>query len=297
MAITANIIHVKDYVSKSNLPVCDYVINPYVGCPHGCKYCYATFMKRFSGHREEWGKFIDIKQCDQPLRARRLSGKKVLMSSVTDAYNPFEKKYQVTRQILTQLQPLDCSLGITTKSRLVLRDLDLLKQCRAVEVSISINTLDEGFKNDMDSASSIRARLQTLKTLHEQGIRAILFISPIFPGITDVPAIIEASRAYIDEYWLENLNLRGDYQPKILAYIAQKYPHLVGLYDEIYRRKNTDYWWHLSNELEDYCTRSGVKYVNYFYHEKLVAAKKQAEAERRRAPAGAVRNRHTQELL
>ncbi|MEG0468292.1 MAG: radical SAM protein, partial [Longicatena sp.] len=79
--------NVKDLVSKSNLPTCDFVINPYVGCPHGCKYCYASFMKRFSGHLEEWGTFIDIKQCENPINTKKLEHHSVFLSSVTDCYN------------------------------------------------------------------------------------------------------------------------------------------------------------------------------------------------------------------
>ena len=62
----------KDYLTKSSLPASDYVINPYVGCPHGCKYCYASFMKRFTGHSEAWGTFIDIKRCSSPISKKRL---------------------------------------------------------------------------------------------------------------------------------------------------------------------------------------------------------------------------------
>ena len=64
MEIIEKHIQVNDYLTKSNLPASDYVINPYVGCPHGCKYCYASFMKRFTGHKEDWGTFIDIKQLE-----------------------------------------------------------------------------------------------------------------------------------------------------------------------------------------------------------------------------------------
>ena len=62
---------VKDLVTKSNLPASDYVINPYVGCPHGCRYCYACFMKRFTNHSEAWGSFIDIKRCDKPISKKK----------------------------------------------------------------------------------------------------------------------------------------------------------------------------------------------------------------------------------
>ena len=86
-------------------------------------------------------------------------------------------------------------------------------------VSISINTLNEKFKNDMDNASSIKERLETLKKLHKNGIYTVLFMSPIFPYITEWKEIIEISKEYVDEYWFENLNLRGSYKKEILDYI------------------------------------------------------------------------------
>lgn len=75
--ITEKIIETKDLVTKSNLPASDYVINPYVGCPHACKYCYACFMKRFTKHDEKWGTFIDIKECKKPISKRKLEGKRI----------------------------------------------------------------------------------------------------------------------------------------------------------------------------------------------------------------------------
>src|SRR5699024_2195827 len=119
-------IEVKSYLTKSKLPESDYVINPYVGCPHGCKYCYAEFMKRFTSHNENWGGFLDVKKCDSKINSRILSGKRVFLSSVTDCYNPFERRYGVTRKILEQLIGVDCVINISTKSSLILRDVDLL---------------------------------------------------------------------------------------------------------------------------------------------------------------------------
>lgn len=273
MNICEKHIEVKDYVTKSNLPTSDFVINPYVGCPHACKYCYASFMKRFTGHSEEWGTFIDVKHCDKPISAKRLTNKSVFLSSVTDCYNQFEETYGMTRKILEQLVLIDCELGISTKSKLILRDLDLLKQCKNLKVSMSINTLDEDFKNDMDQASSIAERLSTLKELHRQGIYTILFMSPIFPGITDFKEIIEASSDYIDMFWFENLNLRGSYKAVIFSYIREKYPELLPLYEEIYTKKDRRYWVALSMEIDDFCKKKDVNYINYFYHEELVRAK------------------------
>lgn len=273
MEVLEKIIETKDYVTKSNLPASDFVINPYVGCPHACKYCYACFMKHFTGHDEKWGTFIDIKQCSKAISRKRLTGKSVFMSSVTDCYNPFEKKYGVTRKILEQLVSIDCQLGISTKSSLILRDIDLLKQCKNLTVSLSINTLDENFKNDMDNADSIQKRIDTLKQLHDNGIYTVLFMSPIFPAITDFKAIIEKTQDFVDEYWFENLNLRGEYKHTILSYIFEKYPKLTGLYKDIYIYGKEDYWVTLSQDIEQYCERKKLKYKNYFYHNELVKNK------------------------
>lgn len=267
------IVETNDYVTKSNLPASDYVINPYVGCPHGCKYCYACFMKRFTKHDEEWGTFIDIKQCAKPISKKKLKDKTVFLSSVTDCYNPFEEKYGITRNILQQLVDVDCTLNISTKSALILRDIDLLKQCKNLTVSMSINTLDENFKNDMDNASSIADRLQTLKTLHGNGIYTVLFMSPIFPKITDFREIIKSSHLFVDEYWFENLNLRGSYKTTIMSYIAEKYPEYLDLYETIYVKGEKAYWDNLAVEIEEYCKKHAIKHTNFFYHEKLVKEK------------------------
>ena len=273
MEIIEKIVEVKNYVTKSNLPASDYVINPYVGCPHACQYCYAVFMKRFTGHNEEWGTFIDVKKCDKPINAKQLEGKSVFLSSVTDCYNSFEEKYGVTRKILEQLVSIDCILDISTKSNLILRDIDLLKKCKNLKVAMSVNTLDEEFKDDMDKASSIGDRLDALEKLHKEGIYTLLFMSPMFPKITDFKAIIEKSNAYIDEYWFENLNLRGGYKQKILTYISEKYPQHYETYEKIYLKKDKSYWLELADEINEYCESNDIKFINYFHHQELVKAK------------------------
>lgn len=268
-------INVKDYLTKSSLPASDYVINPYVGCPHGCKYCYASFMKRFTGHTEDWGTFVDVKKCDKKINLKKISKKNVFLSSVTDCYNPLEEEYKITRTILEQLVNSDCYLSISTKSKLILRDIDLLKQIKNLSVSMSINTLNEDFRKDMDNASTIKERLNTLKELHNNGIYTVLFMSPIFPYITEWKKIIEESKDYIDEYWFENLNLRGSYKTYILNYIKEKYPNYYDKYIDIYLKNNQDYWPNLANEINSYCNKNNINYINYFYHDELVKAKKE----------------------
>lgn len=275
MNIIEKEIEVKDYLTKSNLPASDYVINPYVGCPHGCKYCYASFMKRFTGHKEEWGSFIDVKRCTKPISEKKLKGKTVFLASVTDCYNPYDEKYCITQSILKQLMDVECTVSISTKSSLILRDMELLKQLKDISVAVSVNTLDESFKNDMDNASSIEARMNTLKVLHQNGIHTVLFMSPIFPAITEYKEIIEKSRLFVDEYWFENLNLRGEYKAWILRYVNEKYPQYADLYKQIYVDGNKSYWNELAEEIEVYCTERDIMHTNFFYHEQLVAKKKE----------------------
>ncbi len=267
-------IKTNDYLTKSNLPASDYVINPYIGCTHGCKYCYASFMKRFTGHKEDWGDFVDIKLCDKKINLNKISKKSVFLSSVTDCYNQLEEKYKLTRHILEQLVNSDCYLSISTKSKLILRDIDILKRIKNLSVSISINTLDEKFRCDMDNASTITERLDTLKKLHDNGIHTVLFMSPIFPYITEWKEIIEKSKNYVDEYWFENLNLRGQYKTHIMNYIKNNYPKYYDSYVEIYIKNNKEYWASLANEINNYCQKNNINYINYFYHDELVKNKK-----------------------
>ena len=120
-------IRVKTVLTKSNLPIAGYSVNPYVGCTHACKYCYACFMKRFTGHDEPWGTFLDVKHWEPIKNPQRYDGQTMIVGSVTDAYNPQEELFRRTHAFLEEMQSGKINLIITTKSDLVLRDLDLIK--------------------------------------------------------------------------------------------------------------------------------------------------------------------------
>ncbi|HJB00485.1 MAG TPA: radical SAM mobile pair protein B [Candidatus Mediterraneibacter merdavium] len=279
-------VEVRSILSKSNLPVCEYSVNPYVGCTHGCKYCYASFMKRFTGHTEEWGTFLDVKIWPEIKNPSKYAGKELFIGSVTDPYLPQEETYGRTRELLMQLKGSGAKLSIATKSDLILRDLDIIKTFPDARVSWSVNTLDEAFKKDMDGAVSIERRLAAMEVFHKAGVRTTCFISPIFPGITDVEAIIRRAKDHCNLIWLENLNLRGNYKAVILAYIKEKHPQLLPLYQEIYNKGKRGYWEMLDARLKAFTEEIGLDYVtnddsmrrpfeappvvvNYFYHEEI----------------------------
>lgn len=286
-------LQVKSVLTKSNLPVSDYSVNPYVGCTHACKYCYASFMKRFTNHPEEWGTFLDVKYWPEIQNPQKYCGKELFFGSVTDPYNPQEETYRRARSLLVQLQGSGIKLSIQTKSDLVLRDIDLIKTFPDARVGFSINTLDEDFKNDMDQAVSIERRIAAMKVLHDAGIRTTCFISPIFPGITDVTEIMDAAKDQCNLVWLENLNLRGDYRVRILDWIHEHHPELDGLYQEIYSKRSRAYWTELDEKVREYTAREGMPYlrdsdqhrsdfgeppvvVNYFFHEEVKKSAKKA---------------------
>lgn len=279
-------VETKNIMTKSSLPVGGYSVNPYVGCTHGCKYCYASFMKRFTGHTEPWGTFLDIKHWPAIKNPRKYKGQRVVIGSVTDGYLPQEKEIRNTRRILEQLKNSGAEILICTKSDLVLRDIDLLKEMGKVTVSWSINTLDEKFQADMDQAVSISRRLEAMKQVYEAGIRTVCFISPVFPGITDFEKIFERVKDQCDLVWLENLNLRGGFKQEILDYIQKCYPHLVTLYDEIYRKGDRSYFLALENQAAQMAQKYDCPFVDnelpygraepghpvivdYFYHEEV----------------------------
>jgi radical SAM mobile pair protein B len=277
---------VKSILTRTNLPVGDYSVNPYTGCTHGCKYCYASFMKRFTHHTEPWGEFVDVKYWPELRHPEQYAGKSLMFGSVTDPYLPQEETCGRTRELLRQLQGSGARISISTKSDLVLRDLELIASFPQARVNWSINTLDEDFRRDMDAAVSIERRLRAMEIFHNAGIRTTCFISPIFPGITDVKAIIHRVKEQCNLIWLENLNLRGSFKATILDYIGERYPRLLPLYDEIYRQGNRTYWELLDAEMSAFAAELGLDYVrcddsmerpldappvivNYFYHEEI----------------------------
>ena len=279
-------VETKNIMTKSNLPVGGYSVNPYVGCTHGCKYCYASFMKRFTGHTEPWGTFLDVKHWLEIKNPPKYRGQRVVIGSVTDGYLPQEEQFQNTRKLLEQLKDSGAEILICTKSDLVVRDIDLLREIEKVTVSWSINTLDEDFRADMDKAVSIERRLDAMKRVYDAGIRTVCFIAPVFPGITDFEAIFHRVRNQCDLIWLENLNLRGGFKQEILDYIQKKHSHLTPLYQAIYQKGDRIYFRELEEQAARLAADNGCPFVDnelpygraepghpvivdYFYHEEV----------------------------
>jgi len=198
----------KTLLTKTAIAGYDYCINPYVGCGHGCRYCYASFMRRFTNHREPWGEFIDIKVNAPQILERELQRAKrgvVAMSTVTDPYQPIERDYRITRKCLELLLRYQYPVNILTRSTLCLRDMDLFKEFKEIEVGITITTDDEGLRRIFEPRSpSIFERVRTLELLSREGIRTYVFIGPILP--MNPAELVRMLDGLVEEVFIDRMN-------------------------------------------------------------------------------------------
>ena len=259
----------KSILVKSNLPEADYVINPYTGCLHGCRYCYASFMKRFTKHKEPWGEFIDIKINAPEILEKDIKNIKkgtVLLSSVTDPYNPIDVKYKLTRKILKILLKHKFPISILTKSDLILRDIDLLKQFKDCSVGFSLFSLDNKDINNFEKRTiPVKRRLKALKILKNNNITTYVMISPMFPYITNINKIIkELKKIPVDFIFCENYNIKSGTKNTIFNIIKNKYPNLINKYNTIF--KNKDYWKKEEKNIQKLAKEYNIPIKVFFNH-------------------------------
>ncbi|MCD4705317.1 radical SAM protein [bacterium] len=208
-------IKAKTIVTKSKLPEVDYCFNPYVGCTHGCTYCYARFMGRFTGHADEkWGTYLDWKiNAPELLKKEILKIKKqggtVIIGSVTDCYQPIEEKINLTRQCLEIFLEHQIPISILTKNVLVKKDFDLLRQFKHCELGVSISILDEQHQRILEpGTSNPRERITVLEEAHALGIETYAFLGPIHPFLTNIEDIFKEVSPFVKFIMAEVPNLR-----------------------------------------------------------------------------------------
>lgn len=257
----------KSVLSNSGISSVDYAVNPYVGCQHGCVYCYARFMKRFTGHKEEWGEFVDIRVNAPQVLAKEISKTAkgvVLLSSVTDPYQPLEKKYELTRKCLQKLLAHQFPISILTKSSLVLRDLDLLARFSDCEIGFTITTIVDDDRRKIEPCSSpVEERLSALEELHEKGVSTYVFLGPILPYITDKGEnlqnmITNFAKAKVKYVLVDRLNMRWGVWPSIIKFLKDNYPDLMPDYKRIFWSEN-DYFEQVKVKILKLCSEYGIK--------------------------------------
>jgi DNA repair photolyase len=204
----------KSALSISKLPGLNYSLNPYIGCMHQCKYCYAPSILRIS--KDEWEEIVKIKRNIPKILAHELKFKKpgtIGISTVTDPYQPLEKTYKIVKYCLEILSKYDFPICIQTKSDLIIRDKQLIEQCKDVEVMVSIGTLNDAHRKLFEpGSSSVKERLKILKTFSKSPIKTSVFFGPIYPtiSINEITSILDVFLEHeIDEIMIDYLHLKA----------------------------------------------------------------------------------------
>ncbi|MGA9140790.1 MAG: radical SAM protein [Methanocella sp.] len=205
----------KTALSKSLLPGLDYSLNPYTGCQHGCVYCYAPSTIRYGGI-EPWGAFVTAKTNIPVVLERELRRTKpgvVGISTVTDPYQPVESRLKLTRSCLEVLLAKAFPICIQTKSALVARDIDLIRDFPVKEAGLTITALDDEISAIIEPGASLPGeRLDALRLLSGNGVPTWAFVGPLVPGFIDKERLADilarvkesgASRVLIDRLRLK----------------------------------------------------------------------------------------------
>ena len=253
-------IRCRNAISPSKIPGVKYCLNPYVGCEHGCIYCYAVFMKRFTEHSEEWGKFVDTKLGFVKRLSVQLGETKpgtLMLGTVTDAYQPLEAEMKLTRRCLELLAGRDLEVHIQTKSDLVLRDLDLLKKIKNCWVGFTITTPDQEMARQFEPrACEVSRRLKALRILNRNQIRTFAFVGPILPAFSDNAESLrelfrELKLTGTDKIYIDRMHYWGDRWMRIRSFVENHHPQFLDYYQ--WSRNNYRQY---SDKLKDIIRRS-----------------------------------------
>jgi DNA repair photolyase len=253
----------KSILSKSGLRDSKYSINPYRGCSHNCIYCYSPYILR---EERKWGDFVDVKVNAPEVLVKETHRKKkgsILISSVTDPYQPLEEKYKLTRRILEMLRNKEFSISILTKSTLVLRDLDMIKKLNC-EVGLTITTLDENLAKIFEpNSSSPEKRLEVLSYFKISGIKTYIFFGPLLPFISDANLEKTISRfalAKPDKIYVDKLNIKGEkHWENIKSVLEKNFPDMVEKWEQILFSKS-DYYEKLKQRIIEISKNYDIKY-------------------------------------
>ncbi|MGQ9543113.1 MAG: radical SAM protein [Candidatus Bathyarchaeia archaeon] len=259
----------RSMLSRSRLA--DYCINPYIGCQHGCIYCYAdSYTRRFTEHAEAWGEFVDVKVNGPRILEREVSVKPkgtVFLSSLTDPYQPLEERYGLTRRLLETLLRYQFPISIQTKSTLILRDLDMIKKFDDREVGFTITTLNDERRRLFEPASSpVEERLNAIGRFRDSGVRTFVFYGPILPHISDRDVeqfLRRVSSAGADYVYVDRLNLKPGLWIKLERHLKDSAPHLHEEWSRILHG-GTDYYNSVKVRISKTARELGLKCIFCF---------------------------------
>ncbi len=255
----------KSIINSSGIKGVDYAVNPYIGCSHACTYCYARFMTRWYHQGEKWGSFVDVKKNALECMMKEAPRKKhgiILFSSVTDAYQPIEKKKEITRGLLQVLKEYDYPVEILTKSSLVQRDIDILGDFTQSEVGLTITSLNDRIRSAFEPRTSpIHERLETLKQFSEAGIQTFAFLGPLLPYISEeeMEVLLNILADRVNRVIVDRLNIKAGNWKDIEETMLRLRPEILPTFKEA-SRENSEYYERLRDKIKRLMTERAIPY-------------------------------------
>ena len=232
----------KNALVKSGIEGVDYALNPYIGCEHACVYCYAEFMKKYTNHKEDWGEFVDVKiNVAERLRhqIKKTKPGRVQMGTVTDAYQPVEERFCLARECLEVLADSDLPVSVQTKSDLILRDIDILKKIKDIEVGFTITCPDPEIERLFEpGAPDLERRFEALRELVNSDIPTYVFFGPILPFFSDHPDSLSLlfnrlRKTGVKKIYLDKMNYLKGKRRKINRVLGDGFPQALRFYDGV----------------------------------------------------------------
>jgi DNA repair photolyase len=255
----------KTLMGRSGIGSVDYAINPYIGCAHACVYCYARFMRRMGHKGERWGSFVDAKvnalemlQAEAPKRSMG----QVLLSSVTDPYQPLERKYKLTRGSLELLLERQFPVSILTKSDLVLRDLDIIRKFDTIEVGFTLTSYNDATRRAFEpGASPVERRLAALREISEEGIPTWAFIGPVLPYLTEdgLEPLLDELAGCVNRVLIDRINIKSGNMPDIRVALSEHYPDLQPMF-ELALKGDSVYYDGFRRRVSEMCRRRSIPF-------------------------------------
>lgn len=256
----------KTALSKSNLPGLDYSLNPYTGCEHKCAYCYVPNVMHLD--RKQWGETVTVKTNIPVVLSKELRNKKtgrVGISTVTDPYQPIEKKHRLTRYCLEQLLIHEFPVCIQTKSNLVKRDKDIISKFNKAELMISIGTLNDKERQLLEPfSSSITERFKILNYFSEKPIIKSVFLGPLYLSFKsdDVNIFFDKIQTYnVSKIMIDKFNLKtGVYNN--LEKILKNNKELLEVFEK--NLKNQDFYQKIREQIITEGKKRNIEVIDAF---------------------------------
>jgi len=265
MTVEYSSVTCKTALSLSSLPGLTYSLNPYVGCEHGCAYCYSPSVLKDKQLSERWGQFVRAKSNIAEVLTKEVKQRQkamVGMSTVTDPYQPIEAKLELTRKCIEVLAKHDFPVSIQTKSSLVSRDADLIKPGR-FELGMTLTTMNRELANLLEPmASPPDARAQTIEEFSKSGVETWIFLGPIIPRINDdtegMKEIIKLAARTKSKIIYDRLNLKQWIMDRLGPKLELRNPGLAKQLPEILKEQGVS-WKLTSQTIQMACKQFGVK--------------------------------------